>query len=184
MELSSRVALGALLFAAVGAVVLGTRQGAVSAPAAPPAPPSASASASAEPDAPGDAGLDGEVEAEEAETTLGATADGGSLPAGAPKSVRFGVILVTYEGAQLAPRGARSKQAARALATELATEAQTQFAKAVERGDRGSLADAGRIPRGILEPHIEFALFTLKKGEVAAEPVDTPRGFWVVRRLE
>lgn len=39
MELSSRVALGALLFAAVGAVVLGTRQGAVSAPAAPPAPP-------------------------------------------------------------------------------------------------------------------------------------------------
>lgn len=185
MELSSRVALGALLFAAVGAVVLGTRQG--SGGGTPPAP-SASASASAAAAPPGDAGADAEEAGDDPEGAVDLTADlsadGGKLPAGAPKSVRFGVILVTYEGAQLAPRSARSKAAARALATELATEAQASFTKAVEKGDRGSLADAGRIPRGILEPHIELVLFTLKKGEVAAEPVDTPRGFWVVRRLE
>jgi hypothetical protein len=52
----------------------------------------------------------------------------------------------------------------------------------VTRGDRGSTANAGRIPRGVLEPAPEYVLFTLPKGEVSPTPVDTPRGYWVVRR--
>jgi parvulin-like peptidyl-prolyl isomerase len=43
--------------------------------------------------------------------------------------------------------------------------------------------DAGTIPRGVLEPTVEYALFTLKPGDVS-DPIDTPRGFWIVRRIE
>ena len=47
-----------------------------------------------------------------------------------------------------------------------------------------SVANAGKVARGILEPSVEYQLFTLNKGDVASEPLDTPRGFWVVRRVE
>jgi hypothetical protein len=56
------------------------------------------------------------------------------------------------------------------------------FDEAVKKGDHGSMADAGSIPRGVLEPALEYALFTLKKGEVYGEPLDAPRGYWVIRR--
>jgi len=100
----------------------------------------------------------------------------------APKSLTFGVILVQYEGAQGAKQGARSKAEARGLADELAREAQSDFAAAVKRGDPGSTGNAGRMFRGILEPRPEFTLFSLQKGEVS-QSVDTPRGFWIVKRL-
>ncbi len=106
------------------------------------------------------------------------------LPPGAPKAVRFGVILVTYTGAQSAKASKRSKEGARALAKKLATEAQEDFAKAVKKGDKGSVTSAGRIPRGVLEPTIEQVLFTLEKGKVHPEPLDTPRGFWIVKRTD
>lgn len=110
------------------------------------------------------------------------------LPKGAPQSVKFGVILFEYEGAQAAPgQGAprsRSKAAARDLAQETLALAKTDFAQAVEKGDRGSTANAGTIPRGVLEPNVEYVLFTLDKGSVYAEPVETPRGFWIVRRIQ
>jgi hypothetical protein len=111
-------------------------------------------------------------------------ADSGSaLPSGLPKSVRFGVILVQYRGAQQAPPGSRSKDDAMALARSLAEGARTDFKAQVTKGDPGSTEDAGRIHRGVLEPNAEFTLFTLTPGGVS-DPVDTPRGFWIVKRLE
>ncbi len=106
-----------------------------------------------------------------------------SLPDSAPRSVRFGVVLVTYAGAQFAPPGVRSKDMARELATKLAQEATTDFRGAVQKGDPGSSDDLGRVGRGILEPATEYSLFTLSPGG-AAGPFDTPRGFWIVKRIE
>ena len=47
----------------------------------------------------------------------------------------------------------------------------------------GMKGTAGRIPRGMLEPAPEYVLFSLPKDGVS-EPVDTPRGFWIVHRIE
>lgn len=105
------------------------------------------------------------------------------LAADAPKTVTWGVVLVVYQGAQLAPATARSRDAALALAKELTDVAKTDFKAAVAKGDKGSMENAGKMPRGVLEPAPEFVLFSLKKGEVGG-PVDTPRGFWIVRRIE
>ncbi len=107
-----------------------------------------------------------------------------ALPASAPKSVRIGVILFNYAGAQFAPDGARSKTEALALAKETLEAAKDDFPKAVKKGDHGSTKDAGVIPRGVLEPKLEYAVFTLDKGKVYPEPLDTPRGYWIVIRNE
>lgn len=115
-----------------------------------------------------------------------AVADAGlvmGLPSGTPKAVRFGVVLVQYRGAEGAPANARTKDEAQRLARTLAQDAQSDFKSAVAKGDSGSMDDAGRMPRGVLEPTTEYALFTLKPGEVT-EPIDTPRGFWILRRSE
>jgi hypothetical protein len=101
----------------------------------------------------------------------------------APKSVVFGAILVTYKGAQGATPTARSKDEALELAKKLAAEAQTDFKATVAKGDKGSTENLGRIPRGVLEPAPEYVLFSLPKDGVS-EPVDTPRGFWIVQRIE
>src|SRR5260221_5433221 len=106
------------------------------------------------------------------------------LPADAPKSVSFGVVLVTYRGAEGAPSDARTKESALAKAKELLPDARRDFAEATRKGDRGSTAQAGSMPRGVLEPGLEYILFTLKKGEVYGEPLDTPRGYWLLRRGE
>jgi hypothetical protein len=112
-----------------------------------------------------------------------ADAPGSMLPAGSPKMVRFGVILVQYRGAQAAPTSARSKDDALSLAKNLAEAAKADFRAQVAKGDPGSMEDAGKIPRGVLEPASEYALFTLSPGATSA-PIDTPRGFWIVRRIE
>ncbi len=105
------------------------------------------------------------------------------LSADAPKTVVFGVIVVTFEGAQGAPATARSRVDAEKLAKELATLAKTDFKAALAKGDKESLENAGRMPRGMLEAAPEYVLFSLPKGEVS-EPVETPRGFWILRRIE
>lgn len=105
------------------------------------------------------------------------------LAGDAPKSVVFGVILVAYRGAQAAPTSSRSRDAALELAKTLAEEAKTDFKAAVAKGDKGSTENAGRLPRGILEPAPEYVLFSLPKGGVS-EPVDTPRGFFILQRIE
>ncbi len=104
------------------------------------------------------------------------------LPAGAPKQVGFGVVVVAYRGAQLAAADARTKKDAKVRADSLIAEAKRDFAAAVAQGDRGSTKDAGHVPRDVLEPAPEFVLFSLPKGEVASEAIDTPRGYWIVRR--
>lgn len=113
-----------------------------------------------------------------------ATEELSTLPPGAPKSIEFGVILVTYVGAQQAPDGARSREQARSLAEKLLEEARVDFKAAVKQGDRGSVPSAGRLPRGVLEPRVEHALFSLEKGALVSEPIDTPRGFWIAKRLD
>lgn len=115
--------------------------------------------------------------------TADAEAPGSSLPSGSPKMVRFGVILVQYRGAQGAPASSRPKDEALSLAKSLAEAAKTDFKAQVAKGDPGSMDDAGKIPRGVLEPAAEFALFTMAPG-ATSNPIDTPRGFWIVRRSE
>jgi len=105
------------------------------------------------------------------------------LPSGSSKTVRFGVILVGHSAAQGAAPGSRTKAAAHDLAVRLAEQAKTDFKAAVAGGDSGSMDDAGRIGRGVLEPESEAALFQLEAGGVSA-PIDTPRGFWIVKRLD
>ena len=106
-----------------------------------------------------------------------------ALPSDVPKSVVFGVILLQYKGAQGAPPNARSRDAALELARKLVTEARQDFRAATVKGDKGSTDNLGRMPRGVLEPAPEYALFSLPKDGVS-EPVDTPRGFWILHRIE
>lgn len=106
----------------------------------------------------------------------------GELPGDAPRSISFGVVLVTYKGAERAPSNARPKSEALDMAKRLATDAKGNFDEAVKKGDPGSHADAGSVPRGVLEPVLEYVLFSMKKGEVYSDPIDTPRGYWIVRR--
>ncbi|APR83367.1 Hypothetical protein A7982_08716 [Minicystis rosea] len=106
-----------------------------------------------------------------------------AVAADAPKSVVFGVILVQYKGAQGAPPSARSRDAALELAKQLAPDAKKDFKATVQKGDKGSMENAGRIPRGVLEPAPEYVLFSLPKDGVS-DPVDTPRGYWIVHRIE
>ncbi len=105
------------------------------------------------------------------------------LPPTAPRLVRFGVVLVAYAGAEDAPRSARPKPDALELAQKLAAQAKADFHAAVRRGDEGSSDDVGTMKRGYLEPAAEYMLFTLPPSGVS-DPVDTPRGYWVVKRIE
>ena len=105
------------------------------------------------------------------------------LQPGTPKAVRFGVVLVAYAGAEDAPRGARTKHDALELAQKLAAQAKTDFHAAVRRGDEGSSDDLGSMRRGVLEPAPEFVLFSLPQGGVS-DPIDTPRGYWIIKRNE
>ncbi len=109
------------------------------------------------------------------------------LPVNAPRSVRFGVTLVSFAGTQPSAGGGRpskrTKPEARALADGLVQTAREDFHAAVQQGDVGSSDDVGRVKIGILEPAPEYILFTLPVGNVGG-PVETPRGYWIVKRLE
>jgi hypothetical protein len=151
------------------------------------------ADAGAEAGEPTDAEAPEEPAGPNGEPSLVATTDAGrtlltgevppALAADAPKSGVFGVILIQYKGAQGAPPNARSREAALELAKQLAAEAKDDFKGAVAKGDKGSMDNAGRMPRGMLEPAPEYVLFSLRKDGVS-DPVDTPRGFWIAKRLE
>lgn len=110
-----------------------------------------------------------------------------SLPSGIPRQIRFGVVLVSYAKAQPSLGGGRpstrSKEEARVLAAKLLATAEQDFHAAVQEGDSGSSDDLGRVKLGILEPAPEYVLFTLPVQAVGG-PVDTPRGYWIVKRLE
>jgi hypothetical protein len=108
-----------------------------------------------------------------------------ALATDAPKSVIFGVILIQYKGAQGAPPKAPSREEALERAKKAAADAKTDFKAALATyGDKGlSLENAGRMPRGMLEAAPEYVLFSLPKDGVS-DVVDTPRGFWIVHRIE
>ena len=105
------------------------------------------------------------------------------LPEGSPKNVKLGIVIMTFAGAQGAPPNARAKKDALELVTKLASDAKSDFHAAVIRGDSGSSDDIGRIPRGVLEPAIEYTVFTMPVGTVS-EPIETPRGYWIAKRSE
>jgi hypothetical protein len=92
--------------------------------------------------------------------------------------------LFRYEGAQGAPTGTRSKAEALKLAQRTLQDASEDFSKAVKNGDPGSVDNAGAVPRGILEKPLEYVLFTLDAGQLYSEPLDTPRGYWLLKRLK
>jgi hypothetical protein len=177
------VALGLMFVGVIGIVIFKGRSPAekpkVSVTASKPkvAAPPASASANVA----ADAGATGEASGFD---TLPNGAPVPELPATAPKTVGFGVILFAYQGAQMAAKDAVSRSDALARAKAVIPEAQKDFEEAVKKGDRGSATDAGRIPRGVLEPAVEYVLFSLEKGAVHGEPIDTPRGFWVIKRIQ
>lgn len=194
MQRTTSVTVGLLAVAALAAaLVLGLRPKRAPEPQSAPKP-SATAAASASP-TPSASALPAPVK-EDASAAAGEPGvtdgfetfpDGGKvpeLPASAPARVGFGAAVFAYRGAQGAPADARSKEEAKKRAVEVIELAQKDFAAAVAKGDRGSTTDAGRLPRGVIEPPIEYVLFMLEKGKVHPEPVDTPKGYWVVRRNE
>ncbi|HEX4445576.1 MAG TPA: hypothetical protein VH044_02525 [Polyangiaceae bacterium] len=109
------------------------------------------------------------------------------LPLNVPRHVRFGVVLVSYSGAQPSAGGGhpttRSRADAKVLAAKLLATAQQDFHAAVQQGDAGSSDDVGQVRLGVIEPAPEYVLFTSPVDAVAG-PVDTPRGYWIVKRLE
>jgi len=189
MQRSTAALLGLGFVAALLGVILLSHSTPKKRPSAAALKPSASAIASAAPVASAnlaksDAGADSDAEAPFTEG-FETFPDGGKvpeLPDSAPKDLTFGVIQFSYQGAQFAPSDARSKEQARQKADAALDLAKHDFAAAVAKGDRGSTADAGRIPRGVLEPPIEFVLFMLNKNTVAPDVIDTPRGYWILRR--
>lgn len=106
-----------------------------------------------------------------------------SSPDASTRFVRMGVVLVQFAGAQGAAPNARPKAAALDLARKLADEAKSDFHQAVTHGDPGSADDIGRIARGILEAPVEGLVFSMAPGQTS-EPLETPRGYWVVKRLQ
>jgi hypothetical protein len=187
---SKTIALGLLVLVAVAIALLVVRSSrpkptppVASASAKPAPPPAPSASVAL----PAEAALEAIPDLEGAYVGYDTLADGTKapkLPDSAPQSVTFGVVVLSYAGAELAPATARTKEQAREKATAMIAEAKRDFSAAVAKGDRGSSANLGRLPRGMLEPAAEYVLFSLPKGEVASAPVDTPRGFWILRRID
>jgi hypothetical protein len=109
--------------------------------------------------------------------------DAGPLPSSAPRAVKIGVVLVQWQGAEGAATSTRPKAEALARANELAQQAKGDFRRAVTQGDPGSAEDIGRIPRGTLESRTEMVLFSMSPGDVS-DVIETPRGYWVVKRIE
>jgi hypothetical protein len=104
------------------------------------------------------------------------------LPKSAPSTVRFAVMLVTYRGAEQADQQPRTREQALTLAKKLAEEAKTDFLEAGKRADV-LVPDAGTLQQGVLEPAPQALLFGSEVGSVSG-PVDSPRGFYVFKRLE
>lgn len=191
MQKWTALSFAALLLAFVAGVL-------VPRPGQPPAPPAplrdagADALEAAPADASEPAPTQPEGDASVPESVSSTTDAGGTLlngsappalPPDAPKSVVFGVVLVQYRGAQGAPPNAPPRETALETARQLAETAKRDFRAAVSKGDKGSMENAGRLARGFIEPAPEYVLFSLPKDGVS-EPVDTPRGFWIVRRIE
>jgi hypothetical protein len=194
MQRSTAALLGLGFLAALAGAILIAHDSPKPPPAKAKPVPSASAPASAAPAASGSTGPTASKDAgadDDDGGTLPFTEgfetfpDGGrvpELPNSAPQELSFGVVQFAYQGSQFAGSESRTKDQARQKAEEALELAKHDFAAAVSKGDRGSTTDAGRIPRGVLEPPIEYVLFMLDKRTLNPTVIDTPRGFWIVRR--
>jgi hypothetical protein len=109
--------------------------------------------------------------------------DATAMPSSAPRTVKIGVVLINFAGAEGAPPNARSKKDAQGIAERIAQDARSDFSHAVTGGDPGSSADIGRLPRGVLDPRTEVSVFALAPGEIS-DVLETPKGYWIVKRLE
>lgn len=118
--------------------------------------------------------------------------DPSSSRAGAAEKLGAKHLLVMYAGSERAPAGVtRSKDEARALATQAAKEAHApgaRFEELVARySDEPGAArrggDLGTFKRGMLVPAFQEALDALKVGEIS-EVVETSFGFHVILRTK
>jgi len=100
----------------------------------------------------------------------------------APRRIKLGVALFRYRGAEGAGAQSRTREEALRLATEALARAGEDFGQAVALGDPGSAIDVGWVGRGVLERAVEYPIFTAQVGSTLARPLDTPRGYWIVRR--
>lgn len=155
--------------------------------AAPAASPSSEeATAPATPDAPAPLAPSSVPESPSATSRFHTMPDGSPVPAlspSAPERIKLGVAIFRYKGTQGSSDSSRSREAALALAQEAAKIGQEDFASAVKKGDRGSNENIGWLDQRVLERAVEYAVFSLEKGEISKTPIDTPRGFWVAKRL-
>src|SRR5580765_2654785 len=150
MQRSQLALIGALLVAAIALFVWRAKQQSRAAEEPHGTPPPSAAASASEPKAAAPASASVTAPAYSAVLPDGRQLQ--ELPADAPKTVNFGVVLLAYRGAEGAPSDARTKEAALAKAKELLPDAQRDFGETVKKGDRGSTAQAGSMPRGVLEP--------------------------------
>src|SRR6185503_14482754 len=158
MQRNTQALLGLLFLVGVAVVLILTRQAHVKGRAK---VPSASVSASAAPSG----SVAAPVGSMESQVETALTPDDGSgegfdllpdggkappLPESAPQSVTFGVVQFSYDGAQFAGKGARTKEQAKQRALGTMELALKDFEAAVQKGDRGSRSNVGRMHRGIL----------------------------------
>ena len=101
-------------------------------------------------------------------------------------------ILIAYKGAMRAmPNVTRTKDEALKLAKELTAQAKkapdtfTDLAKKNSNGPSGPRGGIlGKWPKGRMVPAFDEAIGKLKIDEISAEPVETPFGFHIMKRLD
>ena len=82
----------------------------------------------------------------------------------------------------MVPQGFRSRSEALQLAEAALASASLDMKQALAQGDPGSTKDTGWIRQNVLEKYVEYRIFSLKKGELLPQVIDTPRGLWIVKR--
>lgn len=90
-------------------------------------------------------------------------------------SFRMGVVIYGFEK--------RSRTMAKALAEKALETARTDFGAAVKAADPESDADYGTFAPHSFEAEVEAAIVAIPPGQVGG-PIETPRGFWVVKRIK
>ena len=187
---SAPIGLGLLLLA-VSALVLREQDAAAARPeASEPSPPPTVAPASEPPVTPSALGASAPEPAAlpamgRRTPTFDLLEDGSAVPAldaAAPRRVKVGVALFRYRGAEGAGAQTRTREEAHRLATAALAQGGSDFGQIVALGDPGSAVDVGWVGRGVLERAVEYPVFTAKVGETLPRPIDSPRGYWVVRR--
>jgi hypothetical protein len=101
-------------------------------------------------------------------------------------------ILIAYKGAMRAmPNVTRTKEVALKLAKELTAKAKkapdtfTELAKKNSNGPSGPRGGIlGKWPKGRMVPAFDEAIGKLKIDEISVEPVETPFGYHIMKRLD